>query len=229
MKIQLERFIIAASLIIMMISSAHPSKASIVINTPVALLRAQEQLKKTQEALERSFEQLSNELKSLKESDDAAGLGVSEKMKSQIRDLEIARKTITDALNLAETTATKYDEMTALLINMQKLSDASSDQIFQQSRKKIESIAKSVDGNKKNFSRGKLSLPFSLLQKRVRQISNDIARIPKKTTPTERDLKIDGYRELMEKTKDGIDTLLLSINEQTKKSFPILNGDPDRN
>ena len=55
------------------------------INTNVASIFAQKHLSRSQERLTSNFEHLSSGLRITKASDDAAGLGVSESMRSQIR------------------------------------------------------------------------------------------------------------------------------------------------
>lgn len=73
-------------------SNVRGIDAALTVNTNVASLNAQRQLAKTQEALSKSFERLSSGLRINDAADDAAGLGVSEDLRAQVRALESARQ-----------------------------------------------------------------------------------------------------------------------------------------
>jgi flagellin len=74
-----------------------------VINTNIASLNAQRNLNTSQSALETSLQRLSSGLRINSAKDDAAGLAISERMTSQIRGLDQARRNANDGISLAQT------------------------------------------------------------------------------------------------------------------------------
>jgi len=67
-----------------------------IINHNISALNAQRQLGTNQSATQNSLEKLSSGLRINKAGDDAAGLAISEKMRGQIRGLEMASKNAQD-------------------------------------------------------------------------------------------------------------------------------------
>ena len=65
-----------------------------IINNNISSLTATNALAKTETAMNKSIQKLSSGLRINKAADDAAGLAVSEKMRSQIRGLEVAKRNI---------------------------------------------------------------------------------------------------------------------------------------
>jgi flagellin len=74
-----------------------------VINTNVASLNAQRHLNTSQGALATSLQRLSSGLRINSAKDDAAGLAISERMTSQIRGQDQARRNANDGISLAQT------------------------------------------------------------------------------------------------------------------------------
>ncbi len=74
------------------LSIIQPANASLIINTNTASLTASQQLGRTQEALQRSFQRLSSGLRINSASDEAAGLAVSESLRTQVRSMEQAMR-----------------------------------------------------------------------------------------------------------------------------------------
>jgi flagellin len=71
--------------------------------------------------------------------DDAAGLAISEKMRAQIRGLNIAGKNIQDGISLIQTAEGALNETHAIIQRMRELSvQASSDTLTDDDRKKID-------------------------------------------------------------------------------------------
>lgn len=73
-----------------------------VINTNVASLIAQKNLFKSSGVLQTSIERLSSGLRINSARDDAAGLAISERMTSQIRGYEVARRNAGDGISLLQ-------------------------------------------------------------------------------------------------------------------------------
>lgn len=74
-----------------------------VINTNIASLNAQRNLNTSQGSLATSLQRLSSGLRINSAKDDAAGLSISERMTSQIRGQDQARRNANDGISLAQT------------------------------------------------------------------------------------------------------------------------------
>lgn len=74
-----------------------------VINTNVPSLTAQNNLSKSQSALSTSLQRLSSGLRINSAKDDAAGLAISDRMTSQIRGLDQAKRNANDGISLSQT------------------------------------------------------------------------------------------------------------------------------
>lgn len=74
-----------------------------VINTNIASLNAQRNLTMSQTSMQVSLQRLSSGLRINTAKDDAAGLAMSERMSSQIRGLDQARRNANDGVSLAQT------------------------------------------------------------------------------------------------------------------------------
>lgn len=73
------------------------------INTNIASLNSQRNLNGSQSALQTSLQRLSSGLRINSASDDAAGLAITQRMTSQIRGLDQARRNANDGVSLAQT------------------------------------------------------------------------------------------------------------------------------
>lgn len=94
---------------------------AIVINTNVASLNAQRNLNSSQGLLNRSMQRLSSGLRINSAKDDAAGLGISDRMTSQIRGLNQAARNANDGISLAQTAEGALNETTNLLQRMREI------------------------------------------------------------------------------------------------------------
>lgn len=74
-----------------------------IINTNISSLNAQRNLNTSQNALATSLQRLSSGLRINSAKDDAAGLGISERMTTQIRGLNQATRNANDGISLAQT------------------------------------------------------------------------------------------------------------------------------
>jgi flagellin len=92
---------------------------SIVSNS--ASLNAQRNLSNTQQALAGNFSRLSSGMRINSAGDDAAGLAVSEKMKSQIRSMSQASRNANDGISLLQTTEGAMNQNSGILIRMREL------------------------------------------------------------------------------------------------------------
>lgn len=75
---------------------------ALVINTNIASLSAQRNLNNASNQLSRSVERLSSGLRITRAADDAAGLGVSETLRAQIRSINQATRNANDGISLTQ-------------------------------------------------------------------------------------------------------------------------------
>ena len=94
---------------------------SLTINTNLAALNAQRNLGKSQNELGKSMQRLSSGLRINSAKDDAAGLGISDRMTSQIRGLNQAARNAGDGISLAQTAEGALQESTNILQRMREL------------------------------------------------------------------------------------------------------------
>jgi flagellin len=92
-----------------------------VINTNVLALTTQRSLSNTQSSLATSMERLSTGLRINSAKDDAAGLGITDRMTSQIRGLNQAIRNAGDAISLSQTAEGAMQEATNILQRMREL------------------------------------------------------------------------------------------------------------
>jgi flagellin len=92
-----------------------------VINTNIASLNAQRNLNTSQGSLATSLQRLSSGLRINSAKDDAAGLAISERMSSQIRGLDQARRNSNDGISLAQTAEGALQESGNILQRIREL------------------------------------------------------------------------------------------------------------
>ncbi|MDA3807200.1 MAG: flagellin domain-containing protein [Thiomicrorhabdus sp.] len=95
---------------------------ALTINTNVASLNAQRNLGMSQNSLNKSMQRLSSGLRINSAKDDAAGLGISNRMTSQIRGLNQAVRNANDGISLSQTAEGALGESTNILQRMRELS-----------------------------------------------------------------------------------------------------------
>ena len=94
---------------------------ALVINTNVASLEAQKNVLANQKALQSSFNKLSSGFRVNSAADDAAGLAISESMKSQIRSYTVAERNAADGASMAQTAEGALGEVHNVLGRMREL------------------------------------------------------------------------------------------------------------
>lgn len=92
-----------------------------VINTNVASLNAQRNLNVSQSSLKTSLQRLSSGLRVNSAKDDAAGLGIAEKMSAQSRGMTVAERNANDGISLAQTAEGGLAVMSTHLQRMREL------------------------------------------------------------------------------------------------------------
>jgi len=130
---------------------------SFVINTNVSSLNAQNNLDKSRSALAQATQRLSSGLKINSAADNAAGFAISQRYTTQIGGLAQASANASDAINLAQTTGSALDQVTA---NLQAIRDLA---------------AQSANGTYSNADR-------ATIDNEVQQRLQEITRIANQTT-----------------------------------------------
>ncbi|MFS0674156.1 flagellin Hag [Ornithinibacillus sp. 179-J 7C1 HS] len=92
-----------------------------IINHNISALNAHRQLGVNTGSTQNSLEKLSSGLRINKAGDDAAGLAISEKMRGQIRGLEMASKNAQDGISLIQTAEGALNETHSILQRMREL------------------------------------------------------------------------------------------------------------
>jgi|tagenome__1003787_1003787.scaffolds.fasta_scaffold20706234_1 flagellin len=94
---------------------------SLRINQNVEALTAYNSLNRTSSSLSKSMERLSSGLRINHAADDAAGLGISESMRGQIRGLAQAQRNIQDGVSMVQTAEGNLDEVHSMLQRVREL------------------------------------------------------------------------------------------------------------
>ena len=129
------------------------------INTNVASLTAQRALSSVTERLAGNYRRLATGLRISSAADDAAGLAISERLRSQIRSLDQAKRNAQDGISLVQTGEGALAEVGNILLRLRELSVQSAngsvsttdratlDEEFQQLVDEIDRIARATEFN----------------------------------------------------------------------------------
>lgn len=94
---------------------------AITVNSNIASLNAQRNLLSSQGLLNTSMQRLSSGLRINSAKDDAAGLGISDRMTAQIRGMNQAARNAQDGISLAQTAEGALQETTNMLQRMREI------------------------------------------------------------------------------------------------------------
>ncbi|MGE7672163.1 flagellin [Lysinibacillus sp. NPDC094403] len=178
----------------------------------------------------KNLEKLSSGYKINRAGDDAAGLAISEKMRGQIRGLDMATKNSQDSISLIQTAEGALNETHAILQRMRELAvqsrnDTNDEATFDRSnlndeltqlKAEITRIAGQTEFNNKNLLNGSLSgagkgLVFQVGANKGQTVSLQIANMDAKA------LKVDGVKiDTGKAASDAIATINTAINEVSK-------------
>jgi len=145
---------------------------ALTISTNVAAINAQKTMASSQRNLEKSFAQLSSGSRITKAADDAAGLSISETLKSTIRGYNQAQRNANDGISMIQVAEGGLGEVSNILTRLRELGvQASSDTVgenergfidkeVQQLKSEVQRIAESsrfgstnlLDGSGEEFS-----------------------------------------------------------------------------
>ena len=96
------------------------------VNTNVASINAQRNLGNVTERLSGNYRRLSTGLRISTAADDAAGLAISERLRSQVRSLEQAKRNANDGISLVQTAEGALNEVSSILTRLRELAIQSS-------------------------------------------------------------------------------------------------------
>jgi len=185
------------------------------INHNIAALNTYRQLTANNTAVGKSLEKLSSGLRINRAGDDAAGLAISEKMRGQIRGLDMASKNSQDAISLIQTAEGALTETHAILQRMRELavqaaSDTNTDQDRANLQDELDQLISEIDriGNTTQFNTKNL-LDGSL---------GAAVTAAVKSEHTNKALK-EGTNSI------ALTTLLTALTDSAGKSLGIVSGD----
>ena len=124
------------------------------INTNIAAINTRRNLYNSTTKFQKSMEKLSSGLRINRAADDAAGLAISEGLKSDIRALEQASRNASDGVSMVQTAEGALDEVSNILLRMKELTE------------------QSLTGTLGDTERGYLTAEYSELQSEINRISD---------------------------------------------------------
>jgi len=124
------------------------------INTNVASIFAQKHLSRTQDRLAANFDHLSSGMRITRASDDAAGLGMSESMRAEIRSLKQALRNQNDGISMIQTAESSLGEVANNIMRMRQLAVQSASDVIA------------------STERGYIQTEFAALQTEIDRIAN---------------------------------------------------------
>ncbi|MDQ0094651.1 flagellin N-terminal helical domain-containing protein [Paeniglutamicibacter psychrophenolicus] len=115
------------------------------VNTNLAALNAHRNLSNTQNDLSKSLEKLSSGLRINRAADDAAGLSISEGLRSQVNGMTVATRNAQDGISVVQTAEGALNEVHSILQRMRDLAvQAGNDSNSDDSRTAIDTEAKAL-------------------------------------------------------------------------------------
>jgi flagellin len=167
-----------------------------IINHNVMALNAYRQLNATNSAGSKALEKLSSGLRINRAGDDAAGLAISEKMRGQIRGLDMASRNAQDGISLIQTAEGALNETHSILQRMRELaSQAANDtnttidrgeiqKEIDQLVSEIDRIGDTTEFNTKKLLNGGAGLQVEFTSKTVNGVSQDWIQVTGGTAET---------------------------------------------
>jgi flagellin len=158
---------------------------SLSIRTNVSALNAQRNLQQTQQLMESSLSRLSSGYRITKASDDAAGLGVSENLRAQVRSLQQAQRNAYDGVNVVQLAEGSFNEISSILVRARELAmQSASDGIGDTERgyltteftalmNEVDRIVDTTEFNGQKLVDGTLSATGLTFQVGIRDTAND--------------------------------------------------------
>jgi flagellin len=166
------------------------------INHNIAALNTYRQLNSASTAQSKSMEKLSSGLRINKAGDDAAGLAISEKMRGQIRGLDMASKNAQDGISMVQTAEGALNETHDILQRMRELAVQSSNDTNTETDRKE-------------------------LQKEVNQLSEEITRISSTTEFNTQNLLGGDFKGKFQIGANSGQNISLAINDMSSNALKV--------
>ncbi len=126
------------------------------VTTNLASISAQKTMASSQREIQKSFAQLSSGSRITKAADDAAGLSISETLKSTIRGYQQAQRNANDGISMVQVSEGGLGEISNILTRMRELG--------------VQAASDTVGDNERGF-----------IDKEIQQLKNEMQRIAKTT------------------------------------------------
>ncbi len=124
------------------------------ITTNVPAINAQRTMTNSQREIQKSYAQLSSGSRITKAADDAAGLGISENLKSNIRSLAQASRNANDGISMVQVAEGGLGEISNILTRMRELGiQASSDTVGERERGYIDAEVQAIKNEIQRISK----------------------------------------------------------------------------
>ena len=195
------------------------------INTNVNAMIATNQMSKNTALSGASMEKLSTGLRITKAADDATGLAISEKMRSQIRGMEQAERNVQDGISMVQTAEGAMEEIGNITQRMRELTVQSSNETntvderekiaeeLKQLHSEIDRIADSTKFNGKNLLSNEVEGSVVLEQSGIKaDISTDVAKFDKLLGGPLSEKMKDGTMELKRTDVDKFELVIKDKN-----------------
>lgn len=199
------------------------------ISTNVQSLAAQRNLSQVKDQQDRALGRLSSGNRIVRAGDDAAGLAISEKLKSDVRSTRQAERNAGDGISLIQTAEGGLNEISNILIRLRELSiQASSDTVGEQERQfsdlefqsllqEIDRISSSTTFNGRSLLNGEGGRVEIQVGSSNDPVFDRLHYSPENTIATSEFLKLNsfsvGTKGDAQGTLEGLDKALNSINE----------------
>ncbi|MDF1507821.1 flagellin [Robertmurraya sp. DFI.2.37] len=179
------------------------------INNNIQALNAYRNLYQNQAATSKNLERLSSGLRINRAADDAAGLAISEKMRSQIRGLKQAERNSLDGISLMQTAEGAMTEVHSMLQRMRELAvqaanDTNTTEDREQIQKEIDQLRLEIDSiaSKTEFNTRKLLDGSSAVD--TQYVAGEMANTNIKNVPivTDPSMKTGRYQIGIENTPE---------------------------
>lgn len=193
------------------------------INHNIQALNAYRNLSANQAATSKNLEKLSSGLRINRAADDAAGLAISEKMRSQIRGLKMAERNGMDGISLIQTAEGALNEVHSILQRMRELSvqaanGTNSPEDREYIQKEVNQLSVEINRISKSTEFNKTVLLDGSISKNSGTTSIDPATINYNSTGLN-DLNIDGNSPL-----DDANTFAIQVVDEGTQTYQNVNG-----
>jgi flagellin len=117
------------------------------VNTNIISINAQRNLSTVTERLGTNFRRLSTGLRISTAADDAAGLAISERLRSQVRSIEQAKRNANDGISFVQTAEGALNEVSSILTRLRELAiQASNGSVSNQDKETLDEEFQSLVG-----------------------------------------------------------------------------------